>query len=172
MKQFFLLVLCLFLCQTSFAAVGEAARAKELQSLQSKDMIVYKPGKTSAVVTIFTDLDCGYCRKLHDTIPTLLKHGIEVHYLAFPRQGLNTAAYNKMVSIWCSKDPQAALSQAMHGQPPVPATCQNMVKQQFLMGRKWGITGTPTIVYSDGTIWDGYLSPDKLARDAVKHSGG
>lgn len=173
MKNLFLVMVGLMLCQTVFAAAqGEASRrSQELKTLNFPDMIVYKPNKTSASVTVFTDLGCSYCHKLHDNIPALLKAGIEIRYLAFPRQGLKSSAYNKMVSIVCSKDPKAALSRAMQGETPVPATCKNTVKDQFLLGRQWGIRGTPTLVYSDGTMWDGYLPPDKLAREAISHRG-
>lgn len=147
----------------------KAERVKELKSLSEKEMIKYGPDKPKATVTIFTDLECGYCRKLHLEIPQLNELGIQVRYLALPRHGVGSPGYNKMVTIWCMDDPKTALNRAMDGEDLPYKTCENPVRQHFILGRKWGVSGTPTLVFSDGTVWGGYLSAERLARKAMKH---
>ncbi len=135
-------------------------------------MIIYKPKEeTKAVITIFTDLDCSYCRKLHAEIPKLVDMGIEVRYLAFPRQGVGSPAYDTLVAIWCARDRSEAMTQAMHGQSPGIMTCANPVENHMRLGQKAGIAGTPTIIFADGTMSPGYSSASRLARDAIKHKG-
>lgn len=135
------------------------------------DMIVYRPQKApKAVVTVFTDLDCGYCRKLHAEIPRLLELGIEFRYLAYPRHGVGSASYRKMGSVWCSKNRQSAMTKAMHGESIPNNNCAHSLAAQFALAQQLGISGTPTLIFADGTIWGGYLSAEKLAKEAIKHS--
>lgn len=141
-----------------------------LSGIKNNEMIIYKPkGHTKAVVTIFTDLECGYCRKLHTEIPKLNDMGIEVRYLAFPRHGIGSNTYNRMVSIWCSSNPRDALEKAMWGEMPANKTCSHSIDAQYQLGRKLGISGTPTLVFQDGTVLGGYETAERIARQAVKH---
>lgn len=146
------------------------ARVPMLKNIQANQMILYKPKETKAIVTIFTDTECGYCRKLHREIPKLLDLGIELHYMAYPRQGIGSPTYNKMVSAWCAKDPKAAMERAMGGAEIKPMTCQHSIDEQMRLGRRFGVSGTPTLIFEDGTLWGGYLPPEKLAREAIKHT--
>lgn len=134
------------------------------------DMIAYAPKAPKAVVTVFTDLDCGYCRKLHAEIPRLLELGIELRYLAYPRHGVGSASYRKMESVWCSKNRQSAMSKAMHGEAIPNTHCAHSLAAQFALAQQLGISGTPTLIFEDGTVWGGYLSAEKLAKEAIKHS--
>lgn len=147
-------------------------RALELKNLSPKDMIVYGPKNPKAIVTVFTDLNCGFCRKLHHDIARLEELGIQLRYMAFPRQGMGSPDYNKMVSIWCMEDPKAAMNIAMQGEYFQSKVCDNPIQSQFLLGRKWGIAGTPTLVFSDGSLRGGYMSPERLAKEAIKRGGG
>lgn len=134
------------------------------------DMIIYAPKAPKAVVTVFTDLDCGYCRKLHGEIPQLMELGIELRYLAFPRHGIGSASYRKMGSVWCSKNRQSAMSKAMYGEAIPHQDCAHSLTAQYNLARELGISGTPTLIFADGTLWGGYLSAEKLAKEAIKHS--
>jgi len=146
------------------------SRLELLKSLKPTDMITYKPTAVKGVVTVFTDTDCGYCRKLHSEVSQLTDLGIEVRYLAFPRQGVDSPTYNTMVSVWCAKDPQAALSAAMDGKEVEAKTCKNTLAEQFSLGQKIGLNGTPTLLFPDGTLIGGYVPADKLAKEAIKHN--
>ena len=145
------------------------ARLSVLKRLVSKEMVIYRPKDVKAVVTVFTDADCGYCRKLHQEIPRLMDLGIELRYLAYPRQGRGSNTYTKMESIWCSKDPKGMMTNVMKGEHAQSITCKNTIPEQLLLGEKLGISGTPTLVFEDGSLWAGYLSAEKLAKEAVKH---
>jgi len=146
------------------------ARVSVLKRLHPKEMVIYRPKEVKAVVTVFTDADCGYCRKLHAEIPRLMDLGIELRYLAYPRAGQGSATYTKMESVWCAKDPKSMMTQVMQGKKVEAITCRNTIPEQLLLGEKLGISGTPTILFEDGTLWGGYLTAEKLAKEAIKHS--
>ena len=135
------------------------------------EMIIYRPKVVKAIVTVFTDLDCGYCVKLHKEVSKLNNLGIEVRYMAFPRQGIGSPSYTKMESIWCANDPKEALTTALHGGSVPEATCHHDIAKQLVLGRQFGVVGTPTLVFADGTVWGGYLSASELAKKAIQHSG-
>lgn len=159
-----------------------AARVVALSKINIGDVIAY-PAKNlkvpKAVVTIFTDMDCTYCRKLHHEIPKVTELGIEVRYVAYPRHGKGSDTYNKMVTVWCSVNPnerKKMMEQAMEGEALAPKTCEHRVDDHRLLGRQLGLSGTPTLVFADGTVWSGYVPAERLAREAIKHgsraSGG
>ncbi len=144
-------------------SVAEQERVKErreiLATLDTDDMIIFpaKGGPAKAVINVFTDVDCGYCRRLHDEVPDLNKHGVEVRYLAFPRAGTGTATYDKMVRAWCSSDQQQAITDLKKGKNIKGELCDdNPVKEQFELGVRFGVTGTPSLVLADGTLVPGY----------------
>ncbi len=125
--------------------------------------IVFAPsGKPKYKVTVFTDLDCGYCRKLHSEIAEYNQRGIEIDYLFFPRSGIGSPSYDKAVSVWCAKDRKKAFTAAKAGKNPPPLKCDNPVAEEFTLGTQVGVDGTPTVLASDGTKLGGYLPPDQL----------
>jgi thiol:disulfide interchange protein DsbC len=147
-------------------------REKLLDNLNIKDMIVYpvKEGqKKQASVTAFIDADCGFCHKLHEEIQKLADAGIELRYLAFPRAGVGSPTYTHMVSAWCSENRNEALNILMKGGEIPAKECSNPVADQFLLGQKLGISGTPTLFLEDGSVIPGYMPADKLEEEAVKH---
>lgn len=150
--------------------ITESARADLRQQALAKvdpaDEITFAPpaDKIRHEVTVFTDIDCPYCRRFHSQIDEYNKLGIAVHYLAFPRAGLNSHSYEKAVSVWCADDPKAALTEAKQGNEPSPKSCDNPVKDEFMLGQKVGINGTPAIIASDGTMLPGYMPPDALSK--------
>ncbi|MFT5987976.1 MAG: thiol:disulfide interchange protein DsbC [Marinobacter psychrophilus] len=121
-------------------------------------------GEQKAVIDVFTDIDCGYCRKLHGEMDELNELGITVNYFGFPRSGPGTESFRKYVSVWCAKDPQAAMNKAKSGGSVSSADCANPVAEQYNLGRLVGVTGTPAIVLEDGTLMPGYVPAKTLAR--------
>lgn len=155
--------------------LGEVAQAEflsgELDSFKEK-MIVFGPKDAKHHITVFTDIDCGYCRKLHQEVPELTKAGVQVRYLAFPRAGVGSESYKKYVSVWCNDDPQKALTAAKSGEYVEPATCDNPITDTYNLGRQSAVSGTPTIIFADGTRAPGYLpSAQLLARMGVGQDG-
>ena len=146
------------------------SRLELLKLIKPSDMITYRPKEVKGIVTVFTDTDCGYCRKLHGEVSKLNDLGIEVRYLAFPRQGVGSSTYENMVSVWCASDQKAALSAAMDGKEVEAKTCSNTLADQFAIGQKMGLNGTPTLLLPDGTLIGGYVPADKLAKEAMKHN--
>lgn len=139
-------------------------RAALLAKQDPKDMIIFSPeGKPKGAIYVFTDVDCGYCRKLHAEVPELNAKGIEVRYLAYPRQGVGTPTFKKMVSAWCADDPQSAMTALKTGQPVAPKDCENPIIAQYKLGSKLGVTGTPAIITEDGFLIPGYKPAGQLA---------
>lgn len=140
-------------------------RKAKIAALDEADMIIYEPADgRKATITVFTDVDCPYCRKLHDEIAALNGYGIAVRYLAFPRTGLNTEIHHKMVSTWCSDDRMAMMTSAKRGGAVPEIECESPVEEQYQLGREVGVTGTPALVLEDGTIMPGYVPADTLAQ--------
>jgi len=150
----------------NLAEAGRTVKRRELMSqVALKDMVIFSPkGETKAVVNVFTDVDCGFCRKLHQEVPQLNDMGIEVRYLAYPRAGIGSESYDRIVSAWCSKDPNTAITKLKAGQSIPSATCDNPVAAEFELGREMGVNGTPAIVLQDGRLLPGYMPADELAK--------
>ena len=133
------------------------------EALSKDDFISFKSKNEKYRVTIFTDVDCGYCRKFHNEIKDFNDLGITVNYVAFPRSGLDSISYNKIVTAWCSEDPKSTLTKMKQGKDVQLSLCQDHpVETHFLLGQKIGITGTPAIIKSDGELLPGYLPPEEL----------
>jgi thiol:disulfide interchange protein DsbC len=125
--------------------------------------IVFKPkGDVKHHIAVFTDIDCGYCRELHKHMTEYNDRGIQIEYLMFPRAGVGSDSYRKAVATWCAKDQQAALTGAKAGEDPGNATCINPIEAQYTLGQQMGVTGTPTLVFPDGSVSPGYVTPDQL----------
>ena len=133
-----------------------------LTDLNRDEQISFAPEKTKFDLLVFTDLDCGYCRKLHNQMAEYNEQGIAIHYLAFPRAGVGSTSYDDYVSVWCADDQQEAMTLAKNGADPEPKTCPNPITDQYNLGREVGVTGTPSMVTLDGTMIPGYMPPEQL----------
>lgn len=159
-----------FVAATGFVNATEENRMSRrrdmLAALDESEMLVFSPppDKVGTSITVFTDIDCGYCRQLHREVPTLNRYGIAVRYLAFPRAGIGSASYDKIVSAWCADNPQDALTRAKAGREIEQRNCANPVARQYAMAGELGVTGTPAIVYESGYLQSGYLPAEEMAR--------
>lgn len=142
----------------------QSLRAEQLAALDSSELIVFSPeGETKHTVTVFTDIDCGYCRKLHQEMSTYNDQGIAIRYAAFPRAGLQSDSYNKAVSAWCADDPQEAMTTLKLGGSVAPKTCENPVGEHYDLGQRLGVRGTPSIFLDNGRMIPGYVPAERLA---------
>lgn len=143
----------------------EQERVAKIDAIPGEQKIVFPAqGEIKGKIAVFTDIDCGYCRKLHKEVPALNKMGVEVSYLAYPRAGVNSESYNKFVSAYCAEDKLLAMTKAKNGQAIEPKVCANHVTEQYNLGREMGISGTPAIVLDNGTLIPGYVSADKIVK--------
>ena len=142
--------------------VRAGMRQQLLADLPTDNMIRFSNGKSDHVIYVFTDTDCGYCRKLHQDVPYLNEHGVEVRYLAYPRAGLESKTYKEMTSVWCADDRQAALTRAKQDKQVDARDCNNPVADQYELGRKVGVNGTPAIYLANGRALPGYVPPEQL----------
>jgi thiol:disulfide interchange protein DsbC len=135
-----------------------------VDAIGEENMITFTPEKTKHTITVFTDIDCGYCRKLHKEMPQFLDAGIRVRYMFFPRAGVGSESYKKAVAVWCADDRQAALTAAKNNQPIEMKTCDNPVKEHMALVEKLGARGTPFIVLENGQVQPGYVPAATMAR--------
>ena len=142
-----------------------AERKRWIANINADDMIVFSPkGEKRAIINVFTDIDCGYCRKMHREIDQLKAYGIEVRYLAYPRSGVDSEGYRKMVTAWCAPDRKDALTRMKRGEDmPIALCSDHPVDEHFALGGKVGVTGTPSVVLMDGSMIPGYQPADALA---------
>ena len=147
-----------------------AVRQKTLASIDEKSMIVFPADKPRHTITVFTDIDCGYCRKLHNEMSEYNANGITVRYLSFPRSGPNSASFNKAVSVWCAKDRNAAMTSAKAGKDMPKKDCANPVKDHFDLGMQMGVAGTPAILMENGSLLPGYVPPKRLSQELDKQA--
>jgi len=139
-------------------------RLDAISKVGTDNMIIFPAEKERHTITVFTDLDCGYCRKLHKEIDQFNAEGITVRYLMFPRAGVGSPSYDKAVSVWCSDDRRAALTHAKNGDEIPPRKCTNPVKEQYELGGMLGVTGTPALILDNGELLPGYVPATRLAK--------
>lgn len=144
--------------------VRKTERLALLEAVRPQDRIVFAASKPQHSITVFTDVDCGFCRKLHGEIGKLNELGITVNYVAFPRSGPGSDSWAKMQNVWCSSDRGAQLTRAKLGEAIAkPANCEaTPVQAQFELGERLGVQGTPTIILEDGSLIGGYVPADQL----------
>jgi len=136
---------------------------KERFAEYKETAITYKAKNEQFKVTVFTDISCGYCQKLHEQVPEYNKLGITISFLAWPRNGLDSSIFKKMETVWCEKDQLSALDKASKNAYEVDedATCTNPVEAHYNFGKILGIKGTPA-VYSEGRKLSAYLPPNEM----------
>lgn len=142
-----------------------ADRKELLKSIDAGKTIEFKAkGDEKHVLYVFTDVDCPFCVKLHREVPALNEQGVTVRYLAYPRAGVGSPAYKKMVNIWCAEDKQDAMTKVKNGGEIAAKECENPVSADFDLGRKLGVNGTPALFTTDGMMIPGYRPADQLVK--------
>jgi thiol:disulfide interchange protein DsbC len=153
--------------------IRQEGRVKAMSKLDEDSLIVFSPkaDKVKYTITAFTDVDCGYCRKLHKEIKQYNDLGIAVRYASYPRAGVNSPSFYKAAAVWCAADQHKAMTMAKNGaslqqlralDQEKGKTCDDSIKQQMSIANKVGVTGTPTLVMQDGAVLPGYLPPKRL----------
>ena len=134
-----------------------------LENIPKDELISFKSSNEQFSVVVFTDVDCGYCRKLHNQVNEYNKLGISINYAAYPRSGLGTSAFTKMVGAWCSDDPKGSISKLKNNKNLDLSFCDSQpVSKQYVIGQKLGVNGTPAIFSMDGDMFPGYIEPEEL----------
>ena len=144
----------------------EASRAKlrvaGLKEVPADKRIIFAPDNPKHTVTVFTDIDCGYCRRMHQQMPEYNKLGIAIEYLFFPRAGVGSESFDKAVTVWCSDDRRKAMTDAKAGVELDKKQCSNPIEADFALGNRIGVNGTPAVIAADGTQLGGYVPPEQL----------
>ena len=141
----------------------KAQRRAALGGVHTEDWIAFAPKQQPEVVLyVFTDVDCPYCRDLHQDVARLGDYGVEVRYLAYPRSGPGTSTYDKMVSAWCSRSPSIAIAALFEDKKIDSVNCMSPVAAHFELAKSLGVSGTPTLFTEDGTEISGYFAVEEL----------
>lgn len=141
----------------------QALRVAALSKVDEKDMIIFGPKEPKYTVSVFTDIDCGYCRRLHQQVKEYNNLGIKIRYLAFPRAGIGSSSYDKAVAVWCAKDRHLAMTRAKADKPVENTSkCENPVARQFNLGQSLGVNATPSLILEDGRLLPGLIPPQDL----------
>jgi thiol:disulfide interchange protein DsbC len=152
------------------AARRNAARANALASVREDQMIIFSPPNPKMTVTVFTDVDCGFCRKFHGQMADLNKAGVRVRYMMYPRTGPGTESWKKAEYVWCAADRKEALTRAKRGEAVKGKACGDaVIKSQYELGGDLGVDGTPAIFTQSGDYIGGYMTPQDLV-EAVQES--
>lgn len=148
--------------------LGELAlrdyRQKLIEAVDIDTLISYGPAEADHDLIVFTDTDCGYCRQLHTLIDDYNALGIRVHYAAYPRAGIDSSTHADLVSVWCSDHPRRAMDRAQTGQSNPARQCDTPIQSHIELGRQLRITGTPTMVMSNGALVTGIPKPDEIRK--------
>ena len=143
-------------------ASRSALRNELMAAVTDEQTVIFGKDDLEDTITVFTDIDCPYCVKLHNEMEQYNSAGIRVRYLFFPRAGVGSPSFAKAISVWCSDDREDALTLAKNGAPVDPRTCDNPVQDHYNLGREVGVTGTPAIMLESGELLPGYIPADKL----------
>lgn len=160
--------------RTSLTESSEAVlRSGILAKVGPERRIIFAAAKPKHRITVFTDIDCGYCRKMHQQMAQYNNLGISVEYLFYPRAGMGSAAATKAINVWCSGDRRKAMTDAKNDRPVPNKTCTNPIAADFALGQKMGFDGTPAIYAANGAQLGGYLAPAQMlaALDKLPKSG-
>ena len=133
-----------------------------LSEVSEEQMVIYGPQDAKHTVTVFTDIDCGFCRKLHSEMNQYGDNGIRIRYLFYPRAGVGSESYDKAVSVWCADDRHSAMDQAKAGASIDKKVCPNPVADHHALGQAMRIQGTPALLLDDGEMLPGYVPAKKL----------
>lgn len=144
--------------------VRSESRVQLLDKIKKDEYIEFTGKNARDVIYVFTDIDCGYCRKLHRDVPELNARGISVRYLAYPRAGVDSATGKEMSQVWCADDRQAALTAAKNNQSFESKSCDDPVAEEYILGQKLGVRGTPSIFLENGRNLPGYMPPDEIQK--------
>ena len=140
------------------------ARAVMMSDISDDQLILFTPEEVRHTVSIFTDIDCTYCRRLHSQIDEYMAEGIEVRYFLYPRSGPESPSWTKAEEVWCAEDQNSALTLAKLDQKFATDNCDtSIINTHYSMGQDVGLRGTPAIVLEDGTLFSGYLPPKQLS---------
>jgi thiol:disulfide interchange protein DsbC len=155
-------------------ALRTHARAAMVNAVPESQMLIFSPKNPQYTITVFTDVDCQYCRKLHSEIAEINKLGIRVRYMFFPRTGPNTESWRKAEAVWCSADRNVALTMAKAGKPvDTTKSCgATPVAREYELGESIGVRGTPAIVTENGGYINGYMSPHDLVEEIKQLQAG
>lgn len=140
------------------------ARKRIFNAMSKDEYIEFSPDNAEHLIYVFTDIDCSYCRRLHRDVPELNKHGVGVRYLAYPRGGIESPAFMTMQSVWCADDRKSALTDAKNGKQIPAKQCDNPVEEEYILGQKIGVRGTPAIYTENGEELSGYVPPEQLIK--------
>jgi len=146
--------------------VKNRIRSETLKNINETELVSFKAKRKKKLekIFVFTDVDCGYCQKFHQEIPNLNAKGVDVHYLAFPRGGMESEGAKKLKAVWCSKDRAKSMTRAKQNKIVEFKECDNPVEKHFNIGLSMGIFGTPAVYSESGNELGGYMTAGQVVK--------
>jgi thiol:disulfide interchange protein DsbC len=149
----------------------QEGRLDILATIPDSEAIVFSPtGAVRHTLTVFTDVDCGYCRRMHREIAEFNRLGFRVRYVMYPSGGPDSEAWRKAEAVLCSADRREALTRAKRGEAVSAAKCATRIAENHSVGERLGIRGTPGIITDSGEYLAGYLPAASMAEYLAKAS--
>ncbi len=139
-------------------------RKDVIDAVDEDSMIIYGDKSLKHTVTVFTDIDCGYCQKLHREVKKYNDLGIRIRYMSYPRAGIGSSSFKKAEAVWCSKDKAKALTDSKNGINVKSEKCKSPVAEQYNLGTTMGINGTPALILESGELVPGYIPASQLSK--------
>lgn len=134
-----------------------------IDAIGEQQMLIFEPeGEVRHTLSVFTDIDSAYSRKMQQEIGEYTGRGIRVRYLFSPRAGSDSVSYDKAVAVWCAEDRRQAFSRAMAGESVESAACRHPVRQHLQLAGRMGVSGAPVLVLENGDMLPGYVSAERL----------
>ena len=135
-----------------------------IDKVDDASTVMFSPPNPKHVVTVFTDIDCPYCRRMHEEMDQYNELGIAIRYMLYPRAGIASKSYRKARAVWCAEDRLKAMTEAKAGKDLPDKSCENPILEHMQIAQEVGLAGTPMIILEDGTVISGYLPPDRLSQ--------
>ncbi len=132
------------------------------KDLPLKDAFTVVRGNGKRQLVVFSDPNCGYCKRLEREL--LKVDDVTIHVLLYPILGADSA--EKARHIWCAKDKAKTYADWMMREAlPAAADCDTAaVARNFEFGKKHRVTGTPTLVFADGSRVPGAIGADRIEK--------
>jgi thiol:disulfide interchange protein DsbC len=133
----------------------------DFKSLPLDQAVKLVRGNGARVFVTFEDPNCPYCKKLYKDMRSVTD--VTIYTFLYPI--LSQDSFDKSRNIWCAKDRAAAWDEFMaenKAPPPADGDCKHPLQQVLALGQKLDVTGTPTIVFTDGSRMPGAAAPAKI----------
>lgn len=138
----------------------EKLTAIDFDALPLKDAFTIVRGNGQRKMAVFEDPNCSYCKRFEENLQKV--NNVTVYMFLYPVLGPKSVDASK--NIWCAKDKGKAWQDWMlNNIEPATAKCDaQAIERNVQLGKKYKITGTPTLVFADGSRVPGAIGAEQV----------